>query len=119
MDNMMTYMRPLGFFAIFIAAFTWGMELAHFVPPCPYCQVQRTMIGFLGILMILPDYRYISLWLGVGFALLGIHVSSAQMFINYRDQTFANLFFILGTCALFIMVAQGLMLATRAYQRYR
>jgi len=33
MLHIMSYMRPLGFIALFIAAFTWGLDLAHFMPP--------------------------------------------------------------------------------------
>ena len=118
MLHIMSYMRPLGFIALFIAAFTWGLDLAHFMPPCPFCQVQRTMMGLLGILMILPDYRYISPFLTSVFALFGIHVASAQMFNNVAARTFDNIFFVLATCALLVMVGQGLMLMARAYQRY-
>ncbi len=118
MPSIMNYMRPLGFIALFIAAFTWGLDLAHFVPPCPFCQVQRTMIGFLGLLMVLPDYRYISQFLTGVFAVFGIHVASAQIFNNVSSRAFDNIFILLASCALLIMVGQTLMLLARAYQRY-
>ncbi len=117
MINIMNYMRPLGLIAIFISAFTWGLELAHFVPACPYCQTQRTMMGLLGILMVLPNYRYISLYLAVVFGVYGIHVSCMQIFNNFKTQTFMNEFFPLASAALFIMVGQVLMLATRAVNK--
>jgi hypothetical protein len=114
--NIMHHMRLLGSIAIFISAFTWGLELTHWVAPCPYCQTQRTMIGLLGILMFLPDYRYVSQFLAATLGLFGIHVASAQIFMNVSARTFDNIFFILATCALCIMVGQMLMLIARAYQ---
>ncbi|MFA6036529.1 MAG: hypothetical protein WC748_00235 [Legionellales bacterium] len=112
----MNYMRPLGFVAIFIALFTWGLEWGNFVAQCPYCQVQRTMIGLLGILMVLPDYRYLSQFLTVIFGLFGTHVACSQIFAIVRDYNF-NILLILAICAFCIMVGQILMLIARAYQR--
>ncbi len=120
MINIMHYIRPLGFLALFICVFTWGLELGNYVAHCPYCQMQRTMIGLLGILMVLPDYRYISQFLTVVFGLFGTHVACAHIFMNARDYNFYNMngiFIILATCALGIMVGQMLMLMARAYQQ--
>lgn len=117
MIPLMHYIRPLGFLAIFIATFTWGLEFANLVPACPYCQMQRTMIGVLGILMILPDYRYISAFLAIVFGLFGTHVASAQIFMIARESNFFNMTILLAILALFIMVGQVLMLVTRTYRR--
>lgn len=118
MFSIMHYMRPLGFIAIFISAFTWGLDLANFVPPCPFCQAQRTMMGLLGILMVLPDYRYLSQFLTVLFGAFGIHVSCAQIFNNVASYAFTNMFILLASAALCVLVGQILMLLARAYQRY-
>jgi hypothetical protein len=118
MMHIMQHMRLIGFLAIFISAFTWGLDLAHLVPPCPFCQAQRTMIGFLGILMIIPDYRYATQFLTVVFGLFGVHVSCAQIFNHVASYAFTNMFIILATGALCLLVAQMLMLLARAYQRY-
>lgn len=120
MINIMNYMRPLGFVAIFISLFTWGLDLGNYVSPCVYCQMQRSVIGLLGILMVLPDYRYFTQLLTVIFGLFGTHVACAHIFMNLRDYDFYNmngLFIILATCALCIMAGQALMLLARAYKR--
>jgi hypothetical protein len=114
----MNYIRPLGFIAIFISAFTWGLDLAHLVPPCPFCQAQRTMIGFLGILMVLPDYRYVTQFLTVVFGIFGLHVSCAQIFNFVASYHFINMFILLAFAALCALAVQMLMLFARAYKRY-
>ena len=116
MINVMNYMRPLGLIAIFISAFTWGLELGNFVATCPFCQVQRTMIGLLGILMVLPNYRYVTLFLAVVFTIFGTNISSEHIFNHVKVHAFFGIFMILATSALCIMVGQVLMLITRAIE---
>ncbi len=113
MKNIMPYIRPLGVIAIFIAVFTWGLELAHFVPTCPYCQVQRTIIGVLGILMVLPNIRYATLLLTVVLGLFGTNVSSDQIFMMVREHNFMNMIMLLAVCASFIIAGQMIMLVKR------
>lgn len=117
MINIMNYMRPLGFIAILIAVFTWGLDLTNLVPPCVYCRSQRTIIGLLGILMMLPHYRYISIFLTVVFGLFGTHVSCAHIFMQIRGGDYFHPFTLLAICALFIMVGQVLMLITRTLNK--
>jgi hypothetical protein len=116
MKNIMPYIRPLGVIAIFIAVVTWGLELTHFVPTCPYCQVQRTIIGLLGILMILPNIRYATLLLTVALGLFGTHVSSEQIFLLVREHNFINMIMFLAVAASFIIAGQMIILVIRACQ---
>ena len=47
--------RTIGFIAIVICLGAWALEWAGAVYICPYCRVQRTVIGILGLLLILPS----------------------------------------------------------------
>jgi disulfide bond formation protein DsbB len=44
----------IGASAVFLSIATWAMEFGGVVEVCPYCQVQRTAIGVLGVLLLLP-----------------------------------------------------------------
>ncbi|MGA2654799.1 MAG: disulfide bond formation protein B [Gammaproteobacteria bacterium] len=116
MTEVMKYIKPLGVIAILISAFTWGLELMHYVPPCPYCQVQRTIIGLLGILMVLPNIRYATLLLTIALGLFGTNVSSDQIFIMVREQQFLNSIMFLAASASFIIAGQMIILVTRAFK---
>lgn len=118
MIKMMNYIQPLGAIAIVVAILTWGLELANYVPICPYCQVQRTIIGLLGILMFLPNIRYVTLLLAVVLGLFGTNVSSDQIFLLVREHSFINMIMFLALSASVIIAAQIIMLVTRNYQPY-
>lgn len=53
--------------AIVICALAWASELAGMVYICPYCRVQRTVIGLLGIILLLPFARH---WIAKYIALV-------------------------------------------------
>src|ERR1700722_7315989 len=110
MLDLVRYIRPLGLLAMTISIGTWALELMHLVEVCPYCQTERTMIGFLGILMILPHYRYLSPLLTMVLGMFGIHIACAQIFMHTKIYDFANMFTVLAACALFILSAQMLLL---------
>lgn len=111
-------LRLLGVLAILISGITWVIDLAGWVHECPYCRVQRTAIGVVGILMLLPDPR--AWWVRYGAAaicFLGAHVAAAQIFLVFRNLTSGQpsnpVNLVLATGALFILVGQALLLFTR------
>lgn len=63
-------LRPwLGLVAIAICVWAWWVDLAGITYVCPFCRVQRTVIGVLGVMMLLPVHghwlvRYVSATLG-------------------------------------------------------
>jgi disulfide bond formation protein DsbB len=78
-------MRWLGMAAIALSILTWGSEIAGIVYVCPYCRTQRTIIGLLGILMLMPNPRHwISRYLATVLALYGFHVGAAQHFGGWK-----------------------------------
>jgi hypothetical protein len=49
--------KIVGFFAIIICIFAWASELTDLVYVCPYCRTQRSIIGILGLSLLLPNPR--------------------------------------------------------------
>ena len=115
-------LRLLGALAILVCIVTWIIDLAGWVHLCPYCRVQRSAIGIVGILMMLPDPRL--WWLrygGLAVCFLGAHVAAAQLFLVFRNLTSGQpsnpVNLVLAAGALFILTGQALLLFTRAPDR--
>ena len=57
------------------------MDLLDLVYNCPFCRAQRTMIGLLGLLLLLPNLRFwLVRYLSAIFAVFGLVVGSVQHF---------------------------------------
>ncbi len=122
LDFLKGNLRLLGVLAILISAVTWAVDLAGWTHICPYCRMERSAIGVVGVLMTLPGARTWWLrWGAASVAFLGAHVASAQLFLVFRNLTShqpsdqVNL--ILATGALFILVGQTALLFTPASAR--
>lgn len=118
--------RWIGVCAIIICIWAWSVELAGWTYVCPFCRVQRTVIGILGLLLLAPIYghwltRYVSVTLGfLGFlGFLGAHVAASQHFRGWRrissgeyemHTPFHDDSFLLSGAALFILSALILLL---------
>tara|TARA_R110000868_G_scaffold55460_2_gene172479 strand:- start:18501 stop:18896 length:396 start_codon:yes stop_codon:yes gene_type:complete len=108
-------LRLLGILAVLVCAVTWWIDLSGLVHECVYCRAQRTAIGLVGLVMLLPDPR--RWWLRypalcVGF--LGAHVACAQLFLVIRNLNAGEpsnpVNMILAAGALGILVGQALLL---------
>ena len=109
-------LRWFGVVALLISLGTWALDLSGLVYVCPYCRVQRTAIGLLGLLMLLPEpgrwyLRYVACVIG----LLGAVVASNQHFAGWQRISAGNFSlgeawyfnsFLLSGAALMIIVAQ-------------
>ena len=111
-------LRALGIFAVLVCIVTWAIDLAGWVHLCPYCRVQRSAIGIVGVLMLFPNPRV--WWVrygGVTICFLGAHVASAQIFLVFRNLTSGQpsnpVNLILATGALFILVGQAFLLVSK------
>ncbi|MEM8986055.1 MAG: hypothetical protein AAGC95_04960 [Pseudomonadota bacterium] len=124
----MKYMAGLGVLAIALSVVTWAMDLTGLVLECAYCRVQRTVIGFLGLLMLLPargDWFvvYVASVIGAYGAMNAVHMN----FVGATGPLMVGKFtpeagfqldtFIFSGAALFIIVGQVwlLVLARRAH----
>lgn len=71
--------------ALLVAGATWAVDLAGWVYTCPYCRVQRSVIGLLGLLLLLPDPRHwLVRWLASVFAVFGLVVACMQHFNHWK-----------------------------------
>ena len=76
------HIRLLGWLAIIICVVTWGVDFAELVSACPYCRTERSTIGLLGVVMVLPHSRYLSIFFALVIGFMGCHVASAQVFMR-------------------------------------
>lgn len=117
-QTMLQYRRSVGLLAIVIAASTWTVDLAGLVYDCPYCRSQRTVIGLLGLLLMLPNpAHWLVRYLSAVLAVFGLSVAAAQHFrgwakimggeFEWGEQWYVNAWLLSGF-ALFIIV--GLLL---------
>lgn len=113
LDTLHRHFRLIAAMAILISLATWAMDLTGLVYKCPYCRVQRSVIGLLGVLMLLPDPRQWGVrWLATVLAIFGTIVASLQHF-NHWKRIHAGTFklssvwyadpFLLSGAALFII----------------
>jgi disulfide bond formation protein DsbB len=106
--------KLLGIFAILLCVGTWALDLAELVHPCVYCRTQRTAIGLVGVLMLLPQPRaWWVRWAAVVFCFFGAHTSVSQLFLMVKSVNSGeglgalNLF--MATGALFTLTGQALL----------
>jgi hypothetical protein len=100
------YVRLFGYFSILVCIVTWSLELRGVVFSCPYCQVQRTAIGLVGLLMVIGSHSLISRYLILLIGFFGAHVAATQLFNNFNKKAFNEEFIYLSACALIILIAQ-------------
>ncbi|MBA2654721.1 MAG: hypothetical protein H0U71_06610 [Gammaproteobacteria bacterium] len=95
----------VGLISILISVTTWALDLTGLVEECIYCRSERTIIGILGIIILMPHVKFFKLYVGAVFGFLGANIASDQIFLNIKNNHFA-LMFVLASCALFILIAQ-------------
>ena len=112
--------------AVLICLLAWSVELSGLAYVCPYCRVQRTVIGVLGVLMLFARPGGIVVpWLAYTLGGFGFVVAAMQHFngwkrisagsFSFGEQWYFNPWLLSG-CAMLILVAQ-LMLLQAACQR--
>lgn len=75
----------VGILAVVICIVTWALELTDLVYVCPYCRAQRTIIGLLGLSLLLPNPRnWINLYVASILAAFGFFVASYQHFAGWK-----------------------------------
>jgi disulfide bond formation protein DsbB len=119
-SNAAHWPRTIGIATLLIAIATWVMDINGWVYPCPYCRTQRTAIGLLGIVLLLPFLHHWAVrWFSAVVASLGIVVAAMQNF-NHIKNIFAGTFslgegwylhpFLLSGAALFILTGQFMLI---------
>lgn len=116
LDFLSRNLRLLGTIEVLVCLVTWWIDLSGLVHECVYCRVQRTAIGLVGLMMLLPDprrwwLRYAALCIGF----LGAHVAAAQLFLVIRNLNAGDpsnpVNMILAAGALGILIGQALLLS--------
>lgn len=112
----------LAILAILVSGGTWAVDLAEWVYLCPFCRVQRSAIGILGLILLLPFFHHwIMRMIGSAVGVLGLVVAANQHFnhiIKMHKGTFewGEAWYIhpwlLSGFALFIITALLMMLWT-------
>lgn len=115
-----SYIKGFALICFGISLITWGMDLFSVVDPCVYCRIQRTMIGLLGLILLLPYSYYIALqFIGNVLACFGAVVASMQHFNGWSNISKGNFQwitplyanpFLLSGIALCIIIAQAMLL---------
>jgi disulfide bond formation protein DsbB len=94
-----------GIITLLISISTWIMDISGLAEPCIYCRNERTVMGLLGLLMILPKHKYLTMYLSLTLGFYGAYVAADQLFNNMLDAKI-GLMFSLATGALFIILGQ-------------
>ena len=129
LDTYTRHIRLLGAIAILVCIGTWAVDLAELVYHCPYCRTQRSVIGALGLMMMLPHPgHWMSRYIGTVVGVLGLVVAVDQHFggwkkiwagkFSFGDQWFINPFLLAGL-AMFIITAQVMLLHVVGARRDR
>jgi len=120
----------LGLMFVTVSLVAWGSELLGHVYVCPYCRLQRTVIGLLGLLMAVKGlHHWITAYISLVLGFMGAHVAAAQHFMGwkkisagtfeFKDQLYIDPFLLSGA-ALFIITAQvGLMIMSTRDQHQK
>ena len=114
-DTLLRYRIVLGILALIVCAATWALDLTELVYECPFCRAQRTVIGLLGLIILLPWLRHwLSRYLAAIFAVFGLVVGSTQHFrgwarisageFEWGEQWYINPWLLSG-CAICIIMA--------------
>lgn len=124
LDFYVKRIQVLGFFFLAVSIVAWSVDLFGIVYECPYCRVQRSVIGLLGILMIIKGlHNWGTTFVALVIGFLGAHVAAAQNFMGWKKIS-AGTFefkedilidpFLLSGAALIAIIAQVLLLALSA-----
>lgn len=100
--------KVVGIAALIICLIAWLMELTDLVYVCPYCRVQRTTIGLLGLILILPvASHWIAKYSALVIGFFGAVVAANQHFtfgwkkisageFEFRENIFIDSFILSG-----------------------
>lgn len=110
------HIQILGVIAIIISLGAWTMDLTGVVYVCPFCRMQRSVIGLLGLGMLSPiSLGWVGRYLATVIGFLGAVVAAMQHFNGWKkisagkfafNETIYIDPFLLSGCALFIIVGQ-------------
>ncbi|MBQ4837837.1 MULTISPECIES: hypothetical protein [Pseudoalteromonas] len=85
LETYIKYSKFVALLAILISIVAWTVELTGIVYVCPYCRAQRTAIGLLGLLLILPSAsHWLSKYAALVIGFFGAVVAANQHFMGWK-----------------------------------
>lgn len=118
LDFWLARIKWIGIAAILLSIATWTMDLTGVVYECAYCRSQRTVIGLLGVILLLPRHWF-TRFIATVFAMFGSVVAATQHFNGWKkimagkfewgDQWYVNAWMLSGFAS-FIIVGLLLLL---------
>ena len=115
LDLLLKNIRWIGAFAVAVSVVTWWTDLSGLVYECVFCRTQRSAIGIVGLILMLPDPgRWWLIWPAAAIAFLGASVAADQIFLIIKKinaaQPFGMLNLTMASGALFMLVGMVLLL---------
>lgn len=115
-DFYLNRIQIIGAIFLSVALLAWSVDWAGIVYACPYCRLQRTVIGLLGLLMIFKGaHNPITAFIASVIGFMGAHVAAAQNFMGWKKINKGTFEFkedllidpfLLSGAALFVIIAQ-------------
>ncbi|MEO1046504.1 MAG: hypothetical protein AAFX04_13775 [Pseudomonadota bacterium] len=122
-QSLLRYRLAIAIGAIIICLGAWGTEWGGLVYVCPYCRAQRTVIGLLGLILLVNPQHWFTRWTASVLAVFGLVVAGMQHFngwakimggeFSWGEYWYANAWMLSGF-ALFIIT--GLILYLWAWR---
>lgn len=85
LDTYIKHSKIIALIAIAIAIIAWIMDIGGMVYECPYCRVQRSVIGILGLILILPiSFHWIGKYAALVIGFFGAVVAANQHFMGWK-----------------------------------
>ena len=119
----------LGALFVAVSLIAWSADWFGIVYVCPYCRLQRTVIGILGFLMMFRGlHNILTAFIASVIGFMGAHVAAAQNFMGwlkinkgtfeFKEDLFIDPFLLSGA-ALFAIIAQVWLLVLSTRQNIR
>ncbi len=108
-----------GLFLVVVSVVTWWMDYAGLVDPCIYCRTERTMLGVVGLVLLL-DKTVLHFLVSIYATLFGAYVSLAQVFLHLRTGVFPNgEYTVLAIGSTYLFIAAGVIIISRCFYHHR
>lgn len=83
-ENIMRNAKLVGIISLILSLATWILDWFGLVYACPYCRIQRTIIGLIGLFMFLPSQirsHWLLLFTTNILAFFGAYAGASQHFL--------------------------------------